>query len=162
MAQLLVRKYINPNDTAMKWLDWLLEDKPGPVGKLQVDARQPLDQPPPKKWMIWTAILLGVACWEVGLLWVVAQWPKLTISHGLLKLGGLSLYVWVSYRVSAKPDHANLGWWNGLLDNPFRSSDNVNRWLLYLQALLLPGKLMAYSFVMGWVIFEHMTKKTNA
>jgi len=145
----------------MKWLAWLLEDKPGPVGKLQVDAPEDQVQSLPKKWMIWTAILLGIACWEVGLLWVVGQWPWLRISQGLLKLGGLILYVWVSYRVSAKPDTSNLGWWGGLLDNPFRSSDNVNRWLLYLRLLLAPGKLMAYSFVMGWFIFEHLTRKPN-
>ena len=145
----------------MKWLAWLPEDKPGPVGKLQVDAPEDPNQPPPKKWMIWVAILLGIACWEVGLLWVVDQWPGLRISQGLLKLGGLCLYVWISYRVSAKPDYTNLGWWGGLLDNPFRSSDNVNRWLLYLQLLLLPGKLMAYSFAMGWVIFDQLTRRPS-
>ncbi|ADB38119.1 hypothetical protein [Spirosoma linguale] len=145
----------------MRWLAWFLEDKPGPVGKLQVDAPEPEDQRPPKKWMVWATILLGIGCWEVGLLWVVAQWPWLRVSQGLLKVGSLSLYVWISYRLSARPDLSNLGWWGGLLDNPFRSSDNVNRWLLYLQLLLVPGKLMAYSFVMGWIIFNHMIKKTH-
>lgn len=145
----------------MKWLAWLLEDKPGPVGKLQVDASASPDQLPPKKWMIWSAILLGLACWEVGLLWIFAEWPSLSGSQYLLKLSGLSLYAWVSYRVSAKPDYSNLGWWGGLLDNPFRSSDNVNRWLVYLRVLLVTGQLMAYSFVMGWVIFEQLTRRLN-
>lgn len=145
----------------MKWPDWLLEDKPHPVGKLQVDAPEDPNQPPPNKWMVWVGILLGIACWEGSLLWVVAEGLSLRDSQWLLKLGGLSLYVWVSYRVSAKPNYANLGWWGGLLDNPFRSSDNVNRWLLYLQWLLVPGKLMAYSFVMGWVIFDQLTRRLN-
>ena len=39
-----------------------------------------------------------------GLALAFTEWLSLASSQCLLKLGGLSLYAWVSNRVSAKPD----------------------------------------------------------
>ena len=37
----------------------------------------------------------------------------------------------------------DLGWFGGLLNDPFRYRDNINRQLLFLQIVLLPGRLLA-------------------
>ncbi|MDB5243710.1 MAG: hypothetical protein JWP57_4336 [Spirosoma sp.] len=146
----------------MSFLEWFLEsDNPGPVGKLEVDVPEPDDEQPPKKWMIWLAIILGIVLGEVSLMWVFNDWPFLNISQILFRLGGLSLYVLTSYRLSARPDYSNLGLLGGVVDNPFRSSDNFNRWLVYLHVLLVPGKFMAYSLVMGWFLFQSIYKRPN-
>jgi hypothetical protein len=39
-----------------------------------------------------------------------------------------------------------MGWVRGIIDNPFRWSDDVNRFLFFVEAILLPGKLMILFF----------------
>jgi hypothetical protein len=39
-----------------------------------------------------------------------------------------------------------VGWLGGLLNHPFRISDDVNRWLVIFFILLLPGKLVMFAF----------------
>ncbi|WP_020607015.1 hypothetical protein [Spirosoma spitsbergense] len=143
----------------MRLFAWFLEDEPGTIGKLEIDAPQSDKEPPPKKWMIWLGIFLGILFNELALKWIFDMWHSVPISQSIVKLAGLCFYVGSSHRLTAKPDYSNMGWFSGLVDNPFRSSDNVNRWLVYLQVFLLPGKLMAYSLVMGWFLFQSVYKE---
>ena len=41
----------------------------------------------------------------------------------------------------------NIGWLGGLMDHPFRYSDDINRGLLGLKLILMPGRLIAESVV---------------
>jgi hypothetical protein len=36
----------------------------------------------------------------------------------------------------------NLGWFGGRMDNPFRYSDDINRFMLFLKVLFIPGRLL--------------------
>ena len=101
---------------------------------------------------------LGIVCCELALKWVFDGHPARHVRQLIFKLGGLILYVLTSHKLTAKPDYSNVSWLGGLLDDPFRSSDNINCWLVYIQ-LLLPGKLTAYSLVMGWFFFQSIYKK---
>ena len=49
--------------------------------------------------------------------------------------------LFVAYFVNPKPDPSNVGWAGGLIDHPFRWSDDQNRMLLALNVVLLPGRL---------------------
>ena len=44
-------------------------------------------------------------------------------------------------------DMNNLGWAGGLFNKPFRISEDVNRFLLFLKIVLLPGRFVAESCV---------------
>lgn len=66
----------------------------------------------------------------------------------ILKLNSLAVaYVLVAGLVNTKPDYNNLGWVPFLVDNPFRISDNGNRFLVLVNVFLLPGKYLSKSIV---------------
>lgn len=44
-------------------------------------------------------------------------------------------------------DTSNLGWLGGLVDDPFRWSDDWNRSMIFLKILLMPGRFVGRSFV---------------
>lgn len=56
------------------------------------------------------------------------------------------IYLVLALLVHPKPRHDNMGWVRGIIDNPFRWSDDVNRFLFFFEAILLPGKLMILFF----------------
>jgi hypothetical protein len=62
-------------------------------------------------------------------------------------IGGAAAYLIVSYMVQPHSDTDDLGWCGGLMDNPFSFSDDVNRGLLVLGLLLLPGRIVSELLV---------------
>lgn len=144
----------------MSFLEWFLKPaNPGPVGSLEVNSPEPDDDEPPKKWLIWLAIIAGLILVGIGLCWTFYDFLYTTGWHISLKLCALGLYMLISHSVTARPDYTNVGWLGGLMDNPFRISDDYNRLLIYLQALLLPGKLMAYSLIISWLLVQYIRKR---
>ncbi|HPE35838.1 MAG TPA: hypothetical protein PK625_01710 [Spirochaetales bacterium] len=68
---------------------------------------------------------------------------------GLLYLG-LGAYLVASYFIKAKPNTSDLGMLGGLVDHPFKYTDDVNRALLFLKIALAPGKFVSRSIVDGF------------
>ncbi|MBN8823467.1 MULTISPECIES: hypothetical protein [unclassified Spirosoma] len=144
----------------MSFLEWFLEPtNPGPVGKLEVNAPEPDDDEPPKKWLIWVAIGIGLILVGISLYTVFYNLGYAGFRAVFVKLCFLTIYVLISHVVTATPDYTNVGWFGGLIDNPFRISDDYNRWLIYIQVILLPGKLMAYSLIMSWSIGLYLYRR---
>lgn len=144
----------------MSLFEWFLKPtNPGPVGSVNVDTPESDDGKPPKKWSVWLTSAVGLFVTGVGLYWVFYNLSYAGAGPVILKLCCLTLYVLISHRITAKPDYTNVGWLGGLFDNPFRISDDANRWLIYLQALLFPGKLMAYSVVISYLVVKHLYKR---
>ncbi len=59
----------------------------------------------------------------------------------------LVVYLLIAYIIRIKPDYDNLGWIPFLINNPFRFSDNINRFLVILNVLFMPGKYISKSIV---------------
>ncbi len=59
----------------------------------------------------------------------------------------LIIYLLISYIINIKPEYGNLGWVPFLINNPFRFSDNINRFLLILKILFMPGKYISRSVI---------------
>lgn len=57
------------------------------------------------------------------------------------------IYLALGYSVHPDPDMSNLGWLGGLVNDPIHYTDNVNRQLLALLVILLPGRFLAESLV---------------
>ncbi|MCE7071880.1 hypothetical protein LZG74_16290 [Dyadobacter sp. CY327] len=146
----------------MGLLEWFLESgNPGPVGKVEINSPKPDDDndKPPGKWIIYIVTIIGLFLAVSGLYWVFNNVPDEGFKHTLIKLCFLSLYVVVGHFVKPTPDHTNIGWLGGLVDNPFRISDDYNRWLLFAQIILLPARLIAYGLIMSWIIGRHFYRK---
>jgi hypothetical protein len=69
-------------------------------------------------------------------------------------IGGTLIYVAVSYLLDPQPDMDNMGVAGGLIDNPFRYSDDINRHLATLAIVLGPGRFVAESVMDIGVLFE--------
>lgn len=123
----------------MSLFEWLGESfKPGPVG--DVDAgHQPLFTNEIKKgWAIFFMIIgLGVFGF---FLWLVFNSGKV-----LWSLAFFAAYLLLSYFITPRPDSSNMGWFGGLINNPFRISDDANRLLVFFYLFLLPGKLVVFA-----------------
>ncbi len=69
--------------------------------------------------------------------WICAAWVT-----------GLTLaYLLVGYYVRPEPETDNLGWFGGLIDDPFHYSDDISRFLLLLAIVLYPARFIAVSAV---------------
>lgn len=124
----------------MSIFEWFGECfNPGPVGYIDAGKRSLLSKPLKRFWAIFFIlvglVLLYFLCW-------------LTVSAGntLLAWSVLVLYFIISYFLTPVPDNENLGWAGGLINDPFRISDNMNRFLVIFYLFLLPGKLVVFAF----------------
>lgn len=102
----------------------------------------------------WIMILLG---WAGSIAIVVG--PYVALLYYMPQVEAWMHYtywaVMFTYLLSAaaldpQPDMSNLGWGGTMINNPFTYEDNINRKLLGLAMLLLPGKLVAWTLVMTW------------
>lgn len=77
------------------------------------------------------------------------QWGWLTLWFGLLVL-----YLLGAHWLIPDGDTSNFGWFGGLFDNPFRWSDDWNRFLIFLWLFLLPGRFISIGLRDGcyWLI----------
>jgi len=59
------------------------------------------------------------------------------------------IYLAIALLITPRPDYSNLGLLGGILDHPFRYSDDINRFILFFVILLYPGKFIVRSIVLG-------------
>jgi hypothetical protein len=59
----------------------------------------------------------------------------------------LLIYCFVSYKIIPQPDASNVGLFGGLIDHPFKFTDDINRFLIVLSVLLYPGRLIATTLI---------------
>ena len=72
-------------------------------------------------------------------------WPGMERGDWAL-VGAITVgYLLVASAVTIKPDMSNLGLFGGVMDNPLTISDDVNRFMLTVQMLLMPGRLAVWS-----------------
>jgi ribosomal protein L37E len=89
------------------------------------------------------AIVVGVAYWLVFSL-AKAEHSRDNI---LIFAAVMAAYGLVGYLFRPAVDTGNLGWFGGLMNNPFRISDNVERFKLKLLILFYPGRPIGGAIV---------------
>ncbi len=57
----------------------------------------------------------------------------------LIYLGIMFVYCIIGFYIVPKPDYSNIGWLGGLIDHPFRYSDDLNRMLIFFCYCLISG-----------------------
>jgi hypothetical protein len=123
----------------MSLFEWFGESfNPGPMGTIDT-SKQPLFESRPKRGWVLFFMLIGLALFT-GCLWLIAR------SENKLGLLLFFLAYWcIAYFITPRPNTRNVGWAGGLIDHPFRISDDWNRLLIFFYVLLLPGKLMLFA-----------------
>jgi hypothetical protein len=70
----------------------------------------------------------------------------------------LLIYCLISYKVIPQPDTSNVGLLGGLIDHPFRYSDDLNRLLILCSILLYPGRFIATTVIETILLFKRRGK----
>jgi hypothetical protein len=61
--------------------------------------------------------------------------------------GGMCIYTGIAFFIRPEPNTDNLGWGGGFGNDPFQSSDNVNRLLWRAHCMLGPGRFTAETML---------------
>ena len=136
---------------------WGERTNPGQVGSVEIRAEHDVCRCRPLVWARFILVMLAIpALWGVGAFYIpLPLWQALT-----LVVGSTLIYVALSYSLDPKPDTENLGWAGGLIDDPLRYSDDLNRSLMSLKILLGPGRFVAES-VADMFIMDSRPKEVN-
>ncbi|GAB6109470.1 hypothetical protein [Fusibacter bizertensis] len=118
---------------------------PGSVGSIEKNKEIKLKKNLPIL-IFKSMISIGVV---VGLYALIFH-GRLSIVGTLLYIGAMFIYCLVGFIYIPKPDYSNIGWLGGLINHPFRYSDNLNRMLIFLLVLLYPGRFISTT-LMTWV-----------
>lgn len=123
----------------MSLFEWIGESfNPGPTGDVEFGdgSREP------ERNLGWLAIQVLVSAALVGGFLAGVRhfaghphWPSV--------LGGLAAYLGIAFLLRPRADLDNLGWAGGLIDDPFRISDDWNRTLLFFSLVLWPGRFVS-------------------
>jgi hypothetical protein len=132
-------------DRVMDIFEWLGESaNPGPIGSVDVGGADRSDRTRAMVIVSFLVALGALAGWAyliVVVFEVRSAWALTGIGIGTLA------YLVLGYFVHAKPNTSNLGWMGGTMNNPFRYSDDINRFLLTVLVVLMPGRFIAEAAV---------------
>jgi hypothetical protein len=131
----------------MSIFEWFIEkDNPNPTGDFK--DREPPHQDDPVNWV---ALIIGQAMFWYGLYCIVFKnWSGIIdVQNVSVIIAFFLTYIALGYKIDVEPNYDNMGWF-GVFDNPFRYTDDVNRWLFFFKIILYPGYLMGESFIQVW------------
>ncbi len=137
----------------MSLFEWLGEGfNPGGIGSVEFNGRDRGSRPRFAVILCFliAATLLGL--W-FHLLWNVFE-LRSAKEPGIAVIASLA-YLVFAYFVHPQPDMDNIGWLGGLFDHPFRYSDDINRFLIFLVIVLWPGRFIAESVVDAALLLIH-------
>lgn len=142
----------------MSFFEWLGEsDDPGPSGEAQFGARQRGRQTR-RGVLVRVFVSLGL----LGLLgFIMYHQMGIREFQTYRNTGvGVMVYSLIAFFVHPEPDTSNVGFLGGLVDHPFRYSDDVNRILIFLLLVLLPGRFLSEAWVDLIRLIRHSARKS--
>ncbi|MGI6124808.1 MAG: hypothetical protein ACOYIG_11615 [Acetivibrionales bacterium] len=95
----------------------------------------------------------------IGAYILIFGW-KFQLKGFLIYTGTVFAYCIVSYWIVPKPDYSNIGWLGGLMDHPFRYSDDLNRMLIFFLIILYPGRLISTTIYI-WILLLRKKNSKN-
>ena len=63
------------------------------------------------------------------------------------------IYLFASYRLNPVPETQNIGIF-GFINNPFKYTDDINRFLVFFKVFLYPGRLIGIGLVDFWSLIN--------
>ena len=125
--------------------EWMGESlDPGSFGSVELGGRNRQRTP---WWVVLVCFGLAVLLLGLWIYLVLGYWRfRDPLSLIFITLGTIA-YLFLGYFCHPNPDTSNMGWMGGLFDNPFRFSDDMNRFWIFLILILYPGRFIAESMV---------------
>jgi hypothetical protein len=131
--------------------EWIGESvDPGEVGTVRLDGP---DERPPRSRLEVAVRLIVSGLMLAGLVWLLHKFGLRRPDHWAIAIGVTAAYLCLGYFVRPEPDWDNIGWLGGMMNHPFRYSDNINRTLLTFKILLWPGAFVSEAIVDAPILF---------
>ncbi|MBH1939663.1 hypothetical protein I5677_01995 [Mobilitalea sibirica] len=138
----------------MGLLEYLLERKnPGKMGEFQKN-----NQPVKKVHGVIVLIKLIASILFIYFLFNMFVRSNLNLQNVIVFVLILFIYCLISYKVIPRPDPSNVGLIGGLIDHPFRYTDDVNRLLILFLFLLYPGRFVSTTIFQTILLFKRAGK----
>lgn len=118
--------------------------RPGKIGTVDITKRKKEK----RIGMLIAKTILSIAI--VTVVYYLIYGISFHITEVLLFITVMALYSAAGYFILPKPDYSNMGWFGGIFDNPFKVSDDINRMLVFVMIILMPGRLISTT-VLSWV-----------
>ncbi|NRA37146.1 MAG: hypothetical protein HRU15_03315 [Planctomycetes bacterium] len=131
----------------MSLLEWLGESvNPGSLGSSSVHINE--RRRSRMSCFFWGAITFAILAIPI----IIYMNSSLYQSGQLLKWIGICavaefFYLLIGYHLKINPDYDNMGWCGGLIDNPFRYSDDWNRTMLFFMIFFMPARILAIGVI---------------
>ncbi len=131
----------------MSLFEWFGESyNPGPVGSMEFGKKQKVSR---TNGIVLLRLFISLFI-ITGIFYLVfADRVEFNIGNAARLSGIIFIYLVISYFIRPAPDTSNIGWFGGLIDHPFRYSDDINRFLLFFKIFLLPGAFISESLIEG-------------
>jgi hypothetical protein len=99
-----------------------------------------------------TAMVMGRAA--VSIVSLAALLVYLGLPNGMTGVAVCLGYVFLATVLRPEPDLSNVGWFGGLVDHPFRITDDINRFLIFLLLAFWPGRIVGGGFLLllRWLV----------
>ncbi len=117
---------------------------PGPTGGLDVRSSEDRHGLGASFWVGFALAVLAIGAVHALIFTYAAS---LTLTAAATAAFITLVYLLCGYWLHPEPDMSSLGWAGGLIDHPFRYSDDINRSLLLFKVALWPGRRIAEGIV---------------
>jgi hypothetical protein len=127
----------------MSLFEWLFErGKYHEVGDIKSTSE--IEETQPSRFRFWATFIIGQTAF-----WFIIDWAKQEsfIENKTIWFIAFSVYLFLALIMRPEPKYSNMGWLNGLIDNPFRITDDYNRMLFLTMIILYPGRIITESFI---------------
>ncbi len=122
---------------------------PRAIGEVTINKQKPEE---PQVRVLSIKLIISIVI--IGFMFYVTVLRNLNSGSVIGFIIVLTVYCLYGYVIMPKPDYSNMGWAGGRFDNPFRRSDNINRFLRGLKIALYPGRFIATTFVQVFLLIK--------
>ena len=123
--------------------EWMGESyNPGSPGSIRLGGRPRMNR---SKGTVFFRFCLSLVIMGGVYYLVFTRLSPLNLKNAAITTGIVVVYCTIGYFFHSAPDRSNMGWAGGFIDNPLRYSDDINRSLLFIKVLLIPGRFISES-----------------
>jgi hypothetical protein len=127
----------------MSLFEWIGErNRPGPTGHIKTGPPNKQKQP---RYLVIIKFIISLLMIGFISYFFFGPVKHLSFSYVFFTYLAVLIYSLLGFYIHPKHDPKNMGLAGGLINHPFRYSDDINRSLFFLKVILWPGRFMSIS-----------------